>query len=165
MCPCLAACVWCWHSCLDTDTTHPHLLKMSTTPDTPCTKKRKCLKKYRREWQKAHPLLDSVSGDDYETNRKMYRQVFSMVWNQTVCIRRATQQTQKNAEGPSVSVTVFHTSIISWDWYGKQHYVIHSFSTTYTVRGRGFYLVVLLPEHVSAWAQLVLVDNLVWLIV
>ena len=68
VCLCLAVCVRCCHGCLETDTTHlrcsqhPRLLKMSTTPDPPPRpQKRKRLQKYRREWEEAHPWLDSVS--------------------------------------------------------------------------------------------------------
>ena len=73
------------HGCLATDTTHRRcsqnlrLLKMSATPDTPPRpQKRKRLQKYGREWEDAHPWLDSVSGDVYKASCKICRRVFSV---------------------------------------------------------------------------------------
>ena len=74
---------------------NPRLLKISTTPETPPRPhERKRFQKYRREWEEAHPWLDSVIGDVYKANCKMCRRGFSVSHgHQTACSnRRATLQ-------------------------------------------------------------------------
>ena len=137
---CVSAHAFGGHGCLATDTTHrrcsqnPRLLKMSTTPDTPPRpQKRKRLQKYGREsfgrrtsltgqrqWRCLQGKLSNMSASVFSGARWA-------VWHQTACNRRATLQTRKITEDPSVSVTVLHTPIISWGWYGMGHYVVIDF--------------------------------------
>ncbi|CAL8240021.1 unnamed protein product, partial [Gadus morhua 'NCC'] len=117
------------HGCLATDTTHrrcsqkPRLLKMSTTPDTsPRPQKRKRLQKYGREWEDAHPRLDSVSGDVYKASCKICRRVFSVAHGGLSDIRQHATGEQhcrhERSQKTQASVSQFFYILLAVVWSG-----------------------------------------------
>ena len=113
----------------NTHVCHTHINTKSNNNDQNKTQGKR-LQKYRREWEEAHPWLDSVSGVVYKANCKMCQSFQcrmvgfltsdSMQQQESNCRRIRTQKTQALS-------TVLHTPIISWDWYGMLSDIMSDF--------------------------------------